>query len=39
MIMNALSGAWSDINILQVIIHQELEKLLKIWQENMILKT
>ena len=36
--MNVLNGAWSDNHIQQIISQQELEKLAKILQENLILK-
>ena len=37
--MNVLNGVWSDTHIQQIISQQELEKLAKILQENLILKT
>ena len=37
--MNALSGVSLDIYILQIIIQQKLEKLRKIYLDNLILKT
>ena len=36
--MNALNGAWSDTSILQIITQQELQKLTKVLQRNLILK-
>ena len=38
MITNALNDVWLDIYILQIIIQQELKKLAKILQENLVLK-
>ena len=39
MIMNALNGVLSDTYNLQIIIHQELEKLAKVLSENLIVNT
>ena len=39
MIMNALNGAWSDIQILQIVTQQELQKLINILQGDLILET
>ena len=36
--MTGLNGMWLDTYILQIITHQELQKLTKILQENLILK-
>ena len=38
MIINDLNGVWLDTYILQIMIQQELEKLTKIFKENLILK-
>ena len=39
MIMNALNGVWSDIQILQIVTQQELQKLINILQGDLILET
>ena len=38
-IMNAENGIWSDTYTLHILIQQELEKMLKIFLANLILKT
>ena len=38
MIMNALNGVWSDIQILQIVTQQELQKLINILQGDLILE-
>ena len=37
--MNALNGVWSDTYILQTIIQEELQNLIKILRKDLILKT
>ena len=39
MVMNALNGVWSDIQILQIVTQQELQKLINILQGDLILET
>ena len=39
MITNALNGVWSDTEIFQIIIHQKLQKVIKVLPKNLILST
>ena len=39
MITNALNGVWSDTEIFQIIIHQKLQKVVKVLPKNLILST